>query len=74
MFKKLVSMKDAVPCFLCNSLTCREGSFQDEHEEPGTAETIKKGLETAFPGADVILANYPPALPKRILSKTVLVF
>ncbi|KAF9596451.1 hypothetical protein IFM89_011280 [Coptis chinensis] len=40
----------------------------------GTAETIKKGLETAFPGADVILANYPPALPKRILSKAVPVF
>ncbi|KAF9595791.1 hypothetical protein IFM89_004193 [Coptis chinensis] len=29
---------------------------------------------TAFPGVDVFLANYPPALPKCILSKAVPVF
>lgn len=33
--------------------------------------TIKKMLETAFPGIDVILENYPPPMPKRVLSKLV---
>ncbi|KAI7983413.1 SelT-like protein [Camellia lanceoleosa] len=28
-------------------------------------------LETSFPGIDVVLANYPPPLPKRVLSKLV---
>lgn len=28
-------------------------------------------LEIAFPGVEVILANYPPPLPKRLLSKVV---
>ncbi|XAR68806.1 hypothetical protein NMG60_11000177 [Bertholletia excelsa] len=28
-------------------------------------------LETAFPGINVILANHPPPLPKRLLSKVV---
>ncbi|KAI6686940.1 hypothetical protein NL676_032853 [Syzygium grande] len=37
----------------------------------GTAVTMKKMLETQFPGIDVVLANYPPALPKRILGKLV---
>ncbi|KAF5751361.1 selT-like protein [Tripterygium wilfordii] len=37
----------------------------------GTAVTIKKMLETAFPGIDVVLGNYPPSLPKRLLSKVV---
>ncbi|GMP89718.1 hypothetical protein CsSME_00041163 [Camellia sinensis var. sinensis] len=37
----------------------------------GTAETMKKMLETSFPGIDVVLANYPPPLPKRVLSKLV---
>ncbi|GKV26218.1 hypothetical protein SLEP1_g35562 [Rubroshorea leprosula] len=37
----------------------------------GNALTIKKMLETAFPGIDVILANYPPPLPKRLLAKVV---
>lgn len=32
---------------------------------------MKKMLETAFPGIDVILANYPPPLPKRLLAKVV---
>ncbi|OMO84366.1 Selenoprotein, Rdx type [Corchorus capsularis] len=40
----------------------------------GTAVTMKKMLETQFPGIDVILANYPPPLPKRLLSKVVPVF
>ncbi|KAJ4971593.1 hypothetical protein NE237_004692 [Protea cynaroides] len=37
----------------------------------GTAVTMKKMLETSFPGIDVTLANYPPTLPKRLLSKVV---
>ena len=37
----------------------------------GKAVTMKNMLETAFPGAEVILANYPPPLPKRLLSKAV---
>ncbi|XP_059463190.1 selT-like protein [Corylus avellana] len=37
----------------------------------GNAATMKNMLETAFPGIDVILGNYPPALPKRLLSKVV---
>lgn len=32
---------------------------------------MKKMLETSFPGIDVVLSNYPPPLPKRILSKLV---
>ncbi|KAL3536529.1 hypothetical protein ACH5RR_004990 [Cinchona calisaya] len=37
----------------------------------GTAVTMKNMLETQFPGINVILANYPPPLPKRVLSKLV---
>ncbi|WOL04362.1 hypothetical protein Cni_G13083 [Canna indica] len=37
----------------------------------GTAMTLKKMLESSFPGIDVMLSNYPPALPKRVLSKLV---
>ncbi|KAJ0978265.1 hypothetical protein J5N97_013750 [Dioscorea zingiberensis] len=37
----------------------------------GTALTMKKMLETSFPGIEVILTNYPPPLPKRLLSKLV---
>ncbi|KAG7559966.1 Selenoprotein Rdx-type [Arabidopsis thaliana x Arabidopsis arenosa] len=37
----------------------------------GTAVTMKKMLETAFPGVDVVLANYPAPAPKRILAKVV---
>ncbi|GAY37844.1 hypothetical protein CUMW_032130 [Citrus unshiu] len=37
----------------------------------GTAITMKRMLETQFPGIDVVLANYPPPLPKRLLSKVV---
>lgn len=33
--------------------------------------TMKKMLDTAFPGIDVVLANYPPSLPKRLLAKVV---
>ncbi|KAF6153659.1 hypothetical protein GIB67_027526 [Kingdonia uniflora] len=40
----------------------------------GNAVTMKKMLETSFPGIDVLLANYPPPLPKRLLSKVVPVF
>lgn len=32
---------------------------------------MKKMLETAFPGLDVILANNPPPGPKRLLAKVV---
>ena len=37
----------------------------------GTAVTVNKMLETAFPGIDVRLSNYPPSLPKRLLGKLV---
>lgn len=37
----------------------------------GTALTMKKMLETAFPGIDVVLANHPPTFPKRLISKLV---
>eukprot|EP00252_Welwitschia_mirabilis_P006710 TRINITY_DN17600_c0_g1_i1.p1 TRINITY_DN17600_c0_g1~~TRINITY_DN17600_c0_g1_i1.p1 ORF type:complete len:216 (-),score=23.26 TRINITY_DN17600_c0_g1_i1:167-814(-) len=37
----------------------------------GTAMTMKKMLESAFPGINVVLSNYPPPLPKRMLSKLV---
>ncbi|KAE8705628.1 SelT-like protein [Hibiscus syriacus] len=40
----------------------------------GTAVAMKKMLDTQFPGIDVILDNYPPPLPKRLLSKVVPVF
>jgi selT/selW/selH-like putative selenoprotein len=31
--------------------------------------TMKRMLETSFPGINVFLHNYPPAFPKRVLSK-----
>lgn len=37
----------------------------------GNAVTMKNMLESSFPGIDVVLANYPPPLPKRLLSKMV---
>nr|XP_043612215.1 selT-like protein [Erigeron canadensis] len=37
----------------------------------GNAETMKNMLESAFPGLNVVLANYPPPLPKRLLAKLV---
>ncbi|KAK0603213.1 hypothetical protein LWI29_002542 [Acer saccharum] len=37
----------------------------------GTAVTMKKMLETQFHGIDVILENYPPPMPKRLLAKVV---
>ncbi|KAF5476280.1 hypothetical protein F2P56_008011 [Juglans regia] len=40
----------------------------------GNAVTMKNMLETAFPGINVFLANHPPPLPKRLLSKVVPVF
>ncbi|KAF2306394.1 hypothetical protein GH714_017483 [Hevea brasiliensis] len=40
----------------------------------GTAVTMQNMLETQFPGINVILANYPPSFPKRLLSKVVPVF
>lgn len=48
-------MDDCVVCVVCR----------------GTAVTMKNMLEIAFPGTEVILANYPPTLPKRLLSKLV---
>ena len=33
----------------------------------GTAVTMKNMLETSFPGINVLLENYPPPLPKRLL-------
>lgn len=32
---------------------------------------MQKMLQNEFPGLDVVLANYPPPLPKRLLSKVV---
>lgn len=40
----------------------------------GSALTMKNMLGTAFPGINVILANHPPPLPRRLLSKLVPVF
>ncbi|KAF8402634.1 hypothetical protein HHK36_010723 [Tetracentron sinense] len=37
----------------------------------GNAVTMTKMLETSFPGINVLLANHPPTLPKRLLSKVV---
>ncbi|XP_031504824.1 selT-like protein isoform X1 [Nymphaea colorata] len=37
----------------------------------GTAVTMKKMLETSFPGLNIVLSNHPPTLPKRLLSKVV---
>ncbi|WCJ28041.1 Selenoprotein Rdx type [Euphorbia peplus] len=37
----------------------------------GTAVTMKNMLEAQFAGINVVLANYPPPLPKRVLSKVV---
>lgn len=33
--------------------------------------TMKNMLETAYPGINIVLANYPPPLPKRLLAKVV---
>ncbi|KAH7656782.1 Selenoprotein T protein [Dioscorea alata] len=35
----------------------------------GTANSLKQMLEESFPGINVVLSNYPPSLPKRVLSK-----
>ncbi|CAN1276832.1 SelT-like protein [Linum perenne] len=40
----------------------------------GSAVNMKKMLENEFPGLEVILSNYPPPLPKRLLGKVVPVF
>ncbi|XP_044504494.1 selT-like protein [Mangifera indica] len=37
----------------------------------GTAVTMKKMLDAQFPGIDVVLENYPPPMPKRLLAKVV---
>ncbi|KAI9091610.1 hypothetical protein K1719_028053 [Acacia pycnantha] len=37
----------------------------------GTATNMRTMLLNQFPGLDVALANYPPPLPKRLLSKVV---
>ncbi|KAL8260633.1 hypothetical protein R6Q59_028586 [Mikania micrantha] len=37
----------------------------------GNAVTMKNMLESDFPGLNVVLANYPPPLPKRLLAKVV---
>jgi selT/selW/selH-like putative selenoprotein len=33
--------------------------------------TMKRMLETSFPGIHVVLLNYPPPFPKRVLTKAV---
>ncbi|KAG8054871.1 hypothetical protein GUJ93_ZPchr0001g31763 [Zizania palustris] len=37
----------------------------------GNAVTMKRMLETSFPGIHVVLENYPPPFPKRTLGKAV---
>ncbi|KVI03368.1 selT-like protein [Cynara cardunculus var. scolymus] len=37
----------------------------------GNAETMKNMLESNFPGLNVVLSNYPPPLPKRLVAKVV---
>ncbi|KAJ8448317.1 hypothetical protein Cgig2_021945 [Carnegiea gigantea] len=44
---------------------CSSGSYR------GTAVAMKNMLENQFPGIDVVLANYPPSPPKRLLSKLI---
>ncbi|XP_068644178.1 selT-like protein [Aristolochia californica] len=46
-------------------------SFCSSCSYRGTAVTMKKMLETSFPGIDVILSNHPPTLPKRLLGKAI---
>ncbi|PRQ34536.1 putative selenoprotein, Rdx type [Rosa chinensis] len=46
-------------------------SFCTSCSYKGTAVTMTKMLEAAYPGLEVVLSNYPPALPKRLLSKLV---
>lgn len=41
------------------------------HFGRGTAVTMRNMLDSQFPGINVVLANYPPPLPKRVLSKVV---
>ena len=33
--------------------------------------TMAKMIESAFPGIEIVLSNYPPPLPKRVVSKLV---
>lgn len=51
--------------------TIAEIKFCTSCSYKGNAVTMKKMLEASFPGINVILSNYPPALPKRMLSKVV---
>ncbi|XP_058110261.1 selT-like protein [Magnolia sinica] len=46
-------------------------SFCSSCSYRGTAMTMKKMLETSFPGIEVTLSNHPPTLPKHLLSKVV---
>ncbi|KAI4318207.1 hypothetical protein L6164_026000 [Bauhinia variegata] len=55
-----VGLGDTVNINYCTSCSYR-----------GTAVTMKNMLQTVYPGIDVILGNYPPPLPKRLLSKLV---
>ncbi|KAM1341549.1 hypothetical protein PS1_005904 [Malus domestica] len=46
-------------------------SFCTSCSYKGNAVTVTKMLEAAFPGIHVDLSNYPPPLPKRVVSKLV---
>ncbi|XP_050368229.1 selT-like protein [Argentina anserina] len=46
-------------------------SFCTSCSYKGTAVTMTKMIESAFPGIEVVLSNYPPATPKRVISKLV---
>ncbi|KAM7531996.1 hypothetical protein LguiB_035406 [Lonicera macranthoides] len=47
---------------------CSSCSFNFDR---GTAVMMKNMLENSFPGVNVLLDNYPPSLPKRLLAKVV---
>ncbi|RVW84947.1 SelT-like protein [Vitis vinifera] len=53
------------------SLIFRHVPDLDQRLCGGNAVTMKNMLESQFPGVTVVLANYPPPLPKRLLSKVV---
>lgn len=58
---KLISSLNSFCCYLNNIFSGGRGN----------AVRIKNMLEAAFPGINIVLANHPPALPKRLLSKVV---
>uniref|UniRef100_N1QRE2 SelT-like protein n=1 Tax=Aegilops tauschii TaxID=37682 RepID=N1QRE2_AEGTA len=54
---------------LCSLLHSFGLHYMTHSRVRGNAMTMKRMLETSFPGINVFLHNYPPAFPKRVLSK-----